>query len=75
MDTLQLQISELREKVDSLHELIERMSYQLNGLSAAKEPKLERDSYSLSNFARHRTDSSSWSEESGSGSRATGSER
>ncbi len=65
MDTLQMQISELRDKVDSLYELIERISHQVQGLSDAKEQKSARESYSLSNFERSRTGFSSFSGESG----------
>ena len=65
MDTLQIQISELREKVDSLYGLIERMSYQLQRLSEAKEQKPESNSYSLSNFDRIGRGGSSLSGESG----------
>ena len=65
MDTLQIQISELREKVDSLYGLIERISHQVQGLSDAKEQKSERDSYSLSSFDRPRKGFSSFSGESG----------
>ena len=64
MDTLQIQISELRDKVDSLYELIERISHQVQKLSAAKEQKFEGDSFSISNFNRPRTGFSSLSGES-----------
>ena len=65
MDTLQMQISELRAKVDSLYELIERIAHQVQVLSAAKEQKIERNSYSLSSLDRSRTGFTSVSEESG----------
>jgi hypothetical protein len=50
MDTLQIQITELRDKVDSLYGLIERISTQVQGLSDAKEQKLERESYLRPSF-------------------------
>jgi TolA-binding protein len=55
MDTLQIQISELRNKVDSLYGLIERISHQVQGLSEAKEQKLERESYLRPSFESSRS--------------------
>ena len=37
MDTLQIQIHELQDKVDRLHELVERISSQINALTAERE--------------------------------------
>lgn len=51
MDTLQIQISDLRDKVDSLHQLIEKISNQVKELSAQKSKRPEQDSYSLPNFS------------------------
>ncbi|MGF1538987.1 MAG: hypothetical protein ACFCU5_00820 [Pleurocapsa sp.] len=58
MDTLQIQITELRDKVDSLYGLIERISHQVQGLSDAKEEKLERESYFQPSFESSRSMSS-----------------
>ena len=58
MDTLQIQITELRDKVDSLYGLIERISHQVQGLSDAKEEKLERESYFKPSFESSRSMSS-----------------
>ncbi len=54
MDTLQIQIHELQKKVDRLHELVERISSQINGLTAEQKQGIEED-YSLSPLtaARH----------------------
>jgi uncharacterized coiled-coil protein SlyX len=51
MDTLQLQISELRDKIDRLHELIEQISNQIKELSSQRVKHSEQESYSLPNFA------------------------
>jgi uncharacterized coiled-coil protein SlyX len=50
MDTLQLQISELRDKIDRLHELIEQISNQIKELSSQRVKNTEQESYSLPNF-------------------------
>ena len=50
MDTLQKQISELRGKIDSLHELIEEIGTQVKGLSNQSSPRVEQESYSLPSF-------------------------
>lgn len=55
MDTLQIQISELRDKIDKLYELVERISQQVQGLSTERQKPTERESYSLSNFDRTRS--------------------
>lgn len=51
MDTLQIQISELRDKIDKLHQLIEQISNQVQELSNQQPKRSEHDSYSLPNFA------------------------
>lgn len=51
MDTLQTQISDLRDKIDRLHELIEQISNQVKELSTQKSKRPEQDSYSLPNFS------------------------
>ena len=51
MDTLQMQISELRDKIDRLHELIEQIGHQVKELSSQIPRPSEQDSYSLPNFA------------------------
>lgn len=51
MDTLQIQISELREKIDKLHQLIEEIGNQVKGLSNQQPKQIEQESYSLPHFA------------------------
>ena len=51
MDTLQIQISELRAKIDTLHQLIEQIGTQVKELSSQQTKRTEHDSYSLPNFA------------------------
>ncbi|MGL5078929.1 MAG: hypothetical protein ACRDBG_24285 [Waterburya sp.] len=51
MDTLQVQISELRDKIDRLHELIEQISNQIKELSSQRVKHSEQESYSLPNFS------------------------
>ncbi len=51
MDTLQIQISELRAKIDTLHQLIEQIGTQVKELSSQQPKRTEHDSYSLPNFA------------------------
>ncbi|MGB5632002.1 MAG: hypothetical protein WBM44_10315 [Waterburya sp.] len=51
MDTLQIQISELREKIDKLHQLIEEIGNQVKGLSHKQAKRVEHESYSLPHFA------------------------
>ena len=46
MDALQTQISELNQKVDLLHKLIERISSQVNVLTAENESRTDSPSYS-----------------------------
>jgi hypothetical protein len=48
MDTLQLQIRELNQKIDQLHQMVERISTQVNALMAAKQKPSEPIAYSLS---------------------------
>ena len=43
MDTLQIQIHELQEKVDRLHELVERISSQINALTAEQKQNMAED--------------------------------
>lgn len=50
MDTLQIQISELRDKIDRLHAIIEQISHQVKDLSLCQKQGQERDYYSFSNF-------------------------
>ncbi|WP_019506365.1 hypothetical protein [Pleurocapsa sp. PCC 7319] len=51
MDTLQVQIIELRDKIDRLHGLIEQISNQVKELSSQAPKCSEQDTYSLPNFA------------------------
>ena len=51
MDSLQVQIGELREKIDQLHELIEEIGHQVKELSNQKSQRVEQESYSLPHFA------------------------
>ena len=51
MDTLQVQISELRDKIDRLHQLIEEIGSQVKELNSHKSRRVEQESYSLPNFA------------------------
>jgi len=51
MDTLQIQISELRDKIDKLHQLIEEIGNQVKGLSNQQSKPMEQESYSLPHFA------------------------
>ncbi|MDJ0634130.1 MAG: hypothetical protein QNJ34_13145 [Xenococcaceae cyanobacterium MO_188.B29] len=46
MDALQIQISELNQKVDQLHKLIERISAQVNALTAENGNRPEKSAYS-----------------------------
>ena len=50
MDTLQIQISELREKIDCLHQLIEQIGTQVKGLSSQSPQRVQQESYSLPSF-------------------------
>ena len=51
MDTLQVQISELRGKIDRLHQLIEDIGGQVKELNTQQPKRVEQESYSLPNFA------------------------
>jgi uncharacterized coiled-coil protein SlyX len=51
MDTLQVQITELRDKIDRLHEIIEQIGNQIKELSSQRVKHSEQESYSLPNFA------------------------
>ncbi|MEL6788779.1 MAG: hypothetical protein AAFO76_15565 [Cyanobacteria bacterium J06607_15] len=55
MDTLQIQISELREKIDCLHQLIEEIGNQVKGLSSQSSKRIEQESYSLPSFGSSST--------------------
>ncbi|MEO1339669.1 MAG: hypothetical protein AAFV28_00670 [Cyanobacteria bacterium J06635_13] len=55
MDTLQIQISELREKIDCLHQLIEEIGNQVKGLSSQSGKRIEQESYSLPSFGSSST--------------------
>ena len=50
MDTLQTQISDLRGKIDTLHQLIEDIGSQVKGLSQQSANRVEQESYSLPSF-------------------------
>ncbi len=50
MDTLQVQISELRDKIERLYQLIEQISNQIKELSSQRVRHSEQESYSLPNF-------------------------
>ena len=47
MDGLQTQISALNQKVDQLHKLIERISFQVNALTTENEKHTDTEAYSL----------------------------
>lgn len=51
MDTLQIQIGDLRDKIDRLHELIEEIGGQVKALNTQQVKRVEQESYSLPNFA------------------------
>lgn len=51
MDTLQIQVSELRDKIDTLHQLIQEIGGQVKGLSHQQAKQVEQESYSLPHFA------------------------
>lgn len=51
MDTLQTQVSELREKIDLLYEMIEQIGSQIKALNDRQPQRIEQESYSLPNFA------------------------
>jgi hypothetical protein len=57
MDTLQIQIRELHQKIDQLYEMVERISSQVNALIAAKQKPSEYSAYSLSAVAQARNKS------------------
>lgn len=51
MDTLQVQISELKDKIDRLHQIIEQISHQVKDLSLSQQKQQQERAYhSLSNF-------------------------
>lgn len=50
MDTLQKQISDLREKIDCLHQLIEEIGTQVKSLNSQSSQRVEQESYSLPSF-------------------------
>ena len=51
MDTLQVQIGDLRTKIDSLYEVVEQVNEQVKVLSSQKPSNRSPESYSLPNFA------------------------
>ena len=51
MDTLPTQISELREKIERLYEMVEHIGSQVTKLSDRRTQRIEPESYSLPNFA------------------------
>lgn len=51
MDTLQIQISELRAKIDRLYEVVEQINGQVKELSLHQSKPTEQKSYSLPSFA------------------------
>ena len=51
MDTLQVQISELRTKIDSLYQVVEQVNERVQALSSQKSSDRSLESYSLPNFA------------------------
>ncbi len=51
MDTLQVQVSELRNKIDNLHELIEHIGEQVKALNTQQKNNRSQESYSLPNFS------------------------
>ena len=55
MDTLQIQISELREKIDLLYQLIEDIGSQVKSLSQQSTNRIEQESYSLPSFTSSST--------------------
>ena len=50
MEPLQIQISELRAKLDRLYEVVEQINGRVQELGL-HQPKVEQESYSLPNFA------------------------
>lgn len=52
MDTLQLQIKELEDKISRLYQLVERIGERVDTLSESKPPVV--NAYSLSSFNQHR---------------------
>lgn len=59
MNPLQTQIGTLNQKVDQLHQLIERISLQVNALKADKEQSIGDSEYSLSVGSHLKSHSSS----------------
>ncbi|MEM7757077.1 MAG: hypothetical protein AAGF83_06915 [Cyanobacteria bacterium P01_G01_bin.67] len=51
MDTLQIQISDLRDKIDRLQGMIEEIGSQVKELNTQQVKRVEQESYSLPNFA------------------------
>ena len=50
MDTLQKQVSELREKIDCLHQITAEIGTQVKDLSNKSTQRVEQESYSLPSF-------------------------
>ena len=64
MDALQVQISELHQKIDQLHKLVERISSQVNSLTEEQKHHAENQAYSLSVISPLKSNSSAhYSEE------------
>lgn len=59
MNALQTQIGELNHKIDQLHKLIERISFQVNALKADKEKNTDNSDYSLAVISPLMSNSSS----------------
>jgi hypothetical protein len=54
MDTLQIQIKELEDKISRLYQLVERIGERVDTLSESKQPMV--NAYSLSSFDRYQND-------------------
>ena len=50
MDSLQVQVSQLRDQIDNLQTLIQHISQQVQALSSQQAQQKEQESYSLPNF-------------------------
>ena len=67
MDALQIQIGELHQKIDQLHKLVERISSQVNALTAEQGNHADNQAYSLSVISSLKSNSSAnYSEEENS---------
>ncbi|WP_036484635.1 hypothetical protein [Myxosarcina sp. GI1] len=52
MDSLQIQISELKDKIDCLYEIIARLDERIYKLDRDKQSTVENSSYSLSDLTK-----------------------